>query len=141
MSILDESVAQRDVELALNLAESLARARFFYYGSPEYLEALFRTRAHLGAMSSDSEDPQRHLIAQSLALLEKVRLTEYFVTVNPQAADANNIGVSNHGSLFHLGPFPINISDNGKFSTATQDEKDQDSHILGPGSLLGNPRY
>ena len=138
MSILEESVARQDVELALNLAGSLARARFFYYGSPEYLEdALFRTRAHLGAMSSDSEDPERHLIAQSLALLEKVRLNEYFVTVNPQAADAGNIGVKNHPLFLHMGPFPIAKSDSNRFPAATQDEKNQDSYILGLGSLLG----
>ena len=137
MSILEESVTRRDMELALNLAGSLARARFFYYGSPEYLEeAIFRTRSHLRAMSSDSEDPQRHLIAQSLTILEQVRMDEYFVTVNPQVADASNIRVNDHPSSLHLGPFPINNSGGGRFPTAMQDENNQDSHILGLGSLL-----
>ena len=136
MSVLEGSVERRDVELALNLAGSLARARFFYSMNPEYLEeALFRTRAHLRAMSSDSEDPQRHLIAQSLALLEKLRLYEYSDTVNPPSADSNIIG-TNYPSFFHLEPFPMTKSDSGRFPTATQDEEHQDSHIEGLGSLL-----
>ena len=135
MSVLEESVERRDEELALNLAGSLARARFFHHMKPEYLEeALFRTRAHLRAMSSDSEDPQRHLIAQSLALLEKLRLYEYSDTVNPQAADANIIG-TNYPSFFNLEPFPMTKSDSGRSPTAME-EKDQDSHIGGLGSLL-----
>ncbi|KAH9957474.1 CHAT domain-containing protein [Russula compacta] len=80
MSILDEMIADPNgnVEFALSLAGSLAQTRFTLDSKPENLaEAIFRSRTHLDAMSS--EDPDRRSVMEELALLENIRLEEFGV--------------------------------------------------------------
>ncbi|KAH9955877.1 CHAT domain-containing protein [Russula compacta] len=81
MSITDEMIAdpKEYVELAMTLAQTLARGRFTFDSKPEHLaEAIFRTRTHLNAMSS--EDPAfRHFVMKQLADLEKRRFEEFGV--------------------------------------------------------------
>ena len=61
MSIVDGSITDPMlVELASDMAVSLARTRFYFYGNPEYLEeAIFRIRICLRKTSSKNPERQR----------------------------------------------------------------------------------
>ena len=103
MSIVDKLIAgpNRDLELmeeAMMMAAKLAESRFQFYEKPEYLEeAIFRSRILLSAMSF--ENPDRHIITEALAGLEKFRFDEFGVTSNRQDAEADNAEVANHSYL------------------------------------------
>ena len=74
---------------ALAAAAQIARSRFIFYGTPEYLEeAISRTRAHL--ISTSSEDPKYGNIVKSLEGLEKRRLKNFGIThAVPEAHPSN----------------------------------------------------
>jgi len=64
---------------ALAAAAQVARSRFIFYGTPEFLEeAISRTRAHLNSTSLD--DPKCADIIQSLERLERRRLDNFGIT-------------------------------------------------------------
>jgi len=125
MSIADGSFTRPPfVKSASLVAAVLARARFTFYGNPEYLEeAIFRMRIYLRTLSS--EDPDRQEMTCVLKHLEKERRDELFVASCSRAADATNTEVNNHTSPSHLvSPLPTTRSDIGELTPVTQDVGD-----------------
>ena len=113
MSILDELIADpnANVELAMSLAGSFARGRFFALSKPEHLaEANFRTRAELGGLSS--EDPDRHSVMKQLADLEKRRFEEFGVKSGWQEDNAELVA-SPKMAKSNLVEFPLPMPDSG----------------------------
>ena len=112
MSILDEMIADpnENVEQALSLAGLLARSRFIVGSKPEHLaEAIFRTRAHLNAISS--ENPHHRSVVENLAYLEKRRFKEIGVESGPQediagVADKSHLPASPPSNLVEF-PWPM----------------------------------
>ena len=116
MSILDEVIADQNgnVERAMGLAQSLARVRFAYTLKPEHLaEAIFRTRTHLNAMSS--EDPDRPSQVKRLADLEKRRFKAFGVISgqedNAEVVDDSHLAASPQMSKSDFVEFPLPMPD------------------------------
>ncbi|KAH9980402.1 hypothetical protein BJV74DRAFT_798141 [Russula compacta] len=119
MSILDKLIAgpNEDVaELAMGLAGLLAHDRFTAYSKPEHLaEAIFRTRTHLNAMSS--EDPDRRIILKRSGRQED----------NAELDDESHLAASPQLAKSNLLEFPLPIPD----------ERDQIPHVEALNSILG----
>ena len=117
MSILDEMIADSDenVELAMNLAGSLAWGRFCFDSKPEYLaETIFRLRTHLDAIPS--ENPYRRSVMKDLATLEKKRFEVFGVTSgrhedNAEVVDDSYLAVSPQMAKSNLVEFPLSMPD------------------------------
>jgi len=114
------------VKSASLVAAMLARARYTFYGNPEYLEAIFRMRIYLRTLSS--EDPVRQEMICALKYLEKQRRDELVVASSLRAADAGTTEVNNHPLPPHLvPPLPTTRSDIGELTPVTQDVGDPHS--------------
>jgi len=115
------------VKSASLVAAMLARARYTFYGNPEYLEeAIFRMRIYVRMLSS--EDPDRQGMTRVLKYLKKQRRDELVVASSSRAADAGNTEVNNHPLPPHLvPPLPTTRSDIGELTPVTQDVGDPHS--------------
>ena len=118
MSILDEIIADPndDVEPAMNLAGSFARGRYSFTLRPEHLaEAIFRTRTHLSAMSS--EDSERPFFMNQLADIEEIRSKEFGVRSgrqdNAEVVYESDLAASPRMAKSNLVEFPLPMPDEG----------------------------
>ncbi|KAH9976536.1 hypothetical protein BJV74DRAFT_888682 [Russula compacta] len=127
MSVLDEMIADpnKQVELAMRMARTLALVRFTNNSKPEHLaEVIFRSRTYLNAMSS--EDPDRRTVMKDLADLEKRRFKEFGVgsgrqETNAGVADESHLAASPLLAKSNLVEFPLPMpdeSDPGSYQSA-----------------------
>ncbi|KAH9977461.1 CHAT domain-containing protein [Russula compacta] len=133
MSILDELIANpnKDVELAMDLARTLAYFRFTSDSKPEHLaEAIFRNRTLLDAMPS--EHPERRSVMKELADLEKQRFKEFGVRSGRQEHNAELVDES------HLAASPLLAESNlVEFPLPMPDRRDPWPHFNALTSTLG----
>ena len=124
MLILDEVIADpnESVERTMRLAGAFALGRFCFDSKPEHLaEAIFRSRAHLNAMSF--EDPHRYLFAESLGFLEKHRFEDFGVRSNWQQDNTNVVNAS------HLAASQMANSNLVEFPLPMPDRRNPAPHI------------
>ena len=62
--------------VALSQAALIARTRFIFYGTPEYLQEVI-SHTHACLISTSPEDPKRGGIIQHLEELERTRLEDF----------------------------------------------------------------
>ena len=132
MSILDKLIADpnKDVEKAMKMAGYLAGARYLRDSKPEHLaDAIFRTRTHLNAMSS--EHPDRRSVMKDLADLEK----EHFKTFGVRSGRQEDIAELVDES--HVAAFPQMAKSNlVEFPLPMPDRRRHAPHLRALSSIL-----